>query len=1059
MVAPASFGSSSSNILPNYLRSPPLNAEAFSSLSQNPASMYNNLTLSLAPDFSIPSAELDSLNQHHKVNGFSSGPFQSSSYSSYPQPRQRHPNSTYRDSATYSAQPFSHPQSEIYVPSSVTLMSSQSQTPSSTHGFDAMHHPGRQYDYALSSAQPTSGLAANGQPKQTSFGRMDAFRVGIDSNLSQPHIGKPGSMSNGGSGLLRDGQMPTLSSQPGAQQNSHLNGLTHSHNIHGSIQSQSPFGSQLPVSASGPLSSSLSQGGGVTGAPGMNMSNNPQNAQQQEEISTIFVVGFPDDMSEREFQNMFTFSAGFEAATLKIPNKELSAYGTPGLPSAPNSRLPGMAPYAGMNDPYNVVNLNQGGIVVDGGRDGVTASWPAAMASLPPQADDSHYLNAASAQQLQQQQPPRKQIIGFAKFRTRHEALEARDVLQGRRVDFEKGSVLKAEMAKKNLHTKRGPGVGGVGSVVPLGLSSLINNAGAVGAAESLAAAAGLNGIAANGLTASGEVFSQRDKALGPMGIAGLGQRRERIDAEDEERKRAEMGLGNSMSLAYGPRGARERAEEDERERERKRKEKEALRLRQNSYAFEAFHSVPQQMVREGANSLLSAENGSFDPNLYAFPPALANSTSTDAPWSNLTDSTSVKRLSQVQNAGAPESPSSMMQSPPAREAAASPPSTDPTSSSSQNGSTLPTSVSAPFSPQSNSSSLSGQGEQVAPRKDSASSSSSVSGSQPDNDEELSRAVNALAVSTSQTQSQGSGTGGTMSPQLPSPASGGSAGCAGRNPGDQNPPINTLYVGNLPTATSGTASPNYLEERLKLLFQKQPGFKKLCFRQKSNGPMCFVEFEDVVYASQAMKELYGNTLDGLVKNGGIRLSYSKNPLGVRTPTGATNGSSLQHQQQQQNLNASHFFSGDVYPQRLTDLDSIVRSSQTRRETSSGLTSPTSASNSSYHYTTSVSSQPPRFISSASASSLSSPLSTSPFAASSSALAFNSTYPRGNQPATGFGFSASNTTSSSTFSPFSIGISSTPASHSSIPDQSSTEPVNKTTVNDRISHVLSPATAN
>lgn len=43
---------------------------------------------------------------------------------------------------------------------------------------------------------------------------------------------------------------------------------------------------------------------------------------QGEEISTIFVVGFPDDMQEREFQNMFIFSPGFEAATLKVP-KEL----------------------------------------------------------------------------------------------------------------------------------------------------------------------------------------------------------------------------------------------------------------------------------------------------------------------------------------------------------------------------------------------------------------------------------------------------------------------------------------------------------------------------------------------------------------------------------------------------------------------------------------------------------------------------------------------------------------------------------------------------------------
>jgi hypothetical protein len=40
----------------------------------------------------------------------------------------------------------------------------------------------------------------------------------------------------------------------------------------------------------------------------------------KEEISTIFVVGFPEDMQEREFQNMFMFSPGFEAATLKVPN-------------------------------------------------------------------------------------------------------------------------------------------------------------------------------------------------------------------------------------------------------------------------------------------------------------------------------------------------------------------------------------------------------------------------------------------------------------------------------------------------------------------------------------------------------------------------------------------------------------------------------------------------------------------------------------------------------------------------------------------------------------------
>lgn len=93
------------------------------------------------------------------------------------------------------------------------------------------------------------------------------------------------------------------------------------------------------------------------------------------------------------------------------------------------------------------------------------------------------------------------------------------------------------------------------------------------------------------------------------------------------------------------------------------------------------------------------------------------------------------------------------------------------------------------------------------------------------------------------------------------------------NPADQNPPCNTLYVGNLPIDTS--------EEELKAMFSKQRGYKRLCFRTKQNGPMCFVEFEDVSFATKALHELYGLPLHNSVK-GGIRLSFSKNPLGVRT---------------------------------------------------------------------------------------------------------------------------------------------------------------------------------
>lgn len=107
-----------------------------------------------------------------------------------------------------------------------------------------------------------------------------------------------------------------------------------------------------------------------------------------------------------------------------------------------------------------------------------------------------------------------------------------------------------------------------------------------------------------------------------------------------------------------------------------------------------------------------------------------------------------------------------------------------------------------------------------------------------------------------------SGIGARMGPPAP----------INTNPADQNPPCNTLYVGNLPLATT--------EEELKALFSRQPGYRRLCYRTKSNGPMCFVEFEDVNYAINTLKLLQGVILSSSIK-GGIRLSFSKNPLGVR----------------------------------------------------------------------------------------------------------------------------------------------------------------------------------
>ncbi|KFA69788.1 hypothetical protein S40285_02457 [Stachybotrys chlorohalonatus IBT 40285] len=99
------------------------------------------------------------------------------------------------------------------------------------------------------------------------------------------------------------------------------------------------------------------------------------------------------------------------------------------------------------------------------------------------------------------------------------------------------------------------------------------------------------------------------------------------------------------------------------------------------------------------------------------------------------------------------------------------------------------------------------------------------------------------------------------------------------NPSDKHPPCNTLYVGNLPVNTS--------EEELKALFSKQRGYKKLSLKTKNNSLMCFVEFEDIGMATRTLNDLYGHCLHNSVR-GGIRLSFSKNPLGVRSgqPTGS-----------------------------------------------------------------------------------------------------------------------------------------------------------------------------
>ena len=300
---------------------------------------------------------------------------------------------------------------------------------------------------------------------------------------------------------------------------------------------------------------------------------------------------------------MFTFSTGFEAATLKVPSKD------------------------------HVQTYDQYGNPIHHHDDD----------------DGPHGPHAPG---------PRKQTIGFAKFRTRNEALDARDALSGRRVDAEKGNVLKAEMAKKNLHTRRGI------------------------AHDTIALAA----------------------------MAALARERERDRQAERERETPSSG-------------------------------------QRYAAAFDAFHSV-------------------------ASPPAPPSSIGTSL-------------MQHIDNDAHYD-----------------------------------------------------ERDQPTP----APSAQSVDGrraysSYPPPDESTPRGSNAarLAGLSIGSVPAGSASAGALpSPPLPRTA----------NPADQNPPINTLYVGGLPAvlpSLTGPMSALHLEDALRSTFSRCPGFRRLNFRQKSNGPMVFVE--------------------------------------------------------------------------------------------------------------------------------------------------------------------------------------------------------------------------
>ncbi|CEI97340.1 Putative RNA-binding protein Scw1 [Rhizopus microsporus] len=371
-----------------------------------------------------------------------------------------------------------------------------------------------------------------------------------------------------------------------------------------------------------------------------------QQTASSDDVTTIFVVGFPEDMAEREFQNMFTFCPGFEAASLKWHCKDQD---------------------------------DDTGVPSNGGK---------------------------------------KQMIGFARFRTRLEALESIEVLSGRKVDQEKGSVLKAEMAKKNLHIKRGSATN---QQLPVTTTPTSTSSSTSTTANSTNVLSSVNGDVKPTTQPRRTIF---DNNFAPPLPSDLLQDLKHDLFSDPI---------SSPSPTYNDSLFDIRSQSFDQD------------LGYISrYGLSSLHQQHQHIQQHQQQQHIRLK------------------------FMNDTEIDTLHYLSK----------------------------------------------STPL----------------------------INNSNSNNNNDLPSRMGSLSIQRTP------------------------------NPADQNPPCNTLYVGNLP--------PNTSEDELRKLFSNRKGYRRMCFRTKSQGPMCFVEFEDITYASQALNELQGYALTNSVK-GGIRLSYSKNPLFIK----------------------------------------------------------------------------------------------------------------------------------------------------------------------------------
>ncbi|KAI8969205.1 hypothetical protein BDF20DRAFT_916581 [Mycotypha africana] len=425
-----------------------------------------------------------------------------------------------------------------------------------------------------------------------------------------------------------------------------------------------------------------------------------------DKVTTIFVVGFPDDMQEREFQNMFLFSKGFEGASLKWHCKE-------------------------QQDDQDLVSFNN--------------------------------MN-------------KKQMIGFAKFHTRKEAMDAANQMNGKKVDMEKGSILKAEMAKKNLHIKRNSSIPTTSISTPY----------------------------ESNLQPSASLFLTPDLPTSQLAAQAASPRRLSQPQPQQKDLLSPFSAINDNSCS----------------------------------GLEGFSPLP--------SDLLSPADYKNDPLLND--PLLPTS---DAPSFGEPLFGIRSQSFDGQNLSSKITTSS-------------------TAINSKND------ILHPFNFFSKSFNITDDNDPFSYLSKSTPSTnndffSTLSCFQPQSNTGLFGADDFLSISNRRCSLQPPSAVADLTFKRSASVSS-SSGRPSTNPADQNPPCNTLYVGNLPPTTS--------EDELRSLFSHCEGYKRMCFRQKPQGPMCFVEFEDVLYAAMAMTENQGHLLSSSIK-GGIRLSFSKNPLFIK----------------------------------------------------------------------------------------------------------------------------------------------------------------------------------